>query len=101
MGLRVFAALALVFVAEGCAHHVRLQIPGTSPSTRFSCTQAGGCVALQNDNPADINQSGTAFVNLPTQCQGRFNDITVLDADSDDPQVIVTCATPDAPIGDM
>lgn len=56
---------------------------------------------MQVDDPAQTNQSGTSFVNMPKECHGRFNDITVLDADSGEPHVIVTCAPQEDPIGTM
>jgi hypothetical protein len=70
-------ALAIVVISllAGCARHVRLQIPGTSPAMRYACTQSGGCKPLSVDDPAAINPGGTAFVNLPAECHGRFNDI--------------------------
>jgi hypothetical protein len=101
LSIRILTIVLMSTLAGGCAHHVRLQVPGTSPAARYTCTQTGGCKPLAVDDPAATNPSGTSFVNLPAECHGRFNDITIIDADSSEPHVLVTCAPPEEPIGDM
>ena len=85
-------ALLLLLGALGCSRHVRLENPHTAPGSRYTCAAGKECVPATSDVPAELNQSGTAFVILPTQCAGHIHKIVVLNADSSEPQVDVTCA---------
>ncbi|HVJ19174.1 MAG TPA: hypothetical protein VM686_27330 [Polyangiaceae bacterium] len=89
---RSFCAVALLLGAVGCSRHVRLENPHTAPGARYTCAAGRECVPATADVPAELNQSGTAFVILPTQCAGRIHKIVVLNADSSEPEVDVTCA---------
>jgi hypothetical protein len=104
-GARARAVLRAPLLAGwvlSCSHHVRMQSPDTAPGARYTCNkQSKECTPATTDVPAELNQSGTTFVNLPRQCQGRINQIVVLDADTSNPQVDVTCAPAEEPIQEM
>jgi hypothetical protein len=86
-------ALATALVAtSGCAHHVNLMTPDTTPGSRYTCQAEGTCQPATDDVPSALNPSGTTSVTLPRQCGGRFNRIFIHDAGSSSPKVDVTCA---------
>jgi hypothetical protein len=100
--------LVAASASAGCARHVRLEMPNTTPGSRYTCKVSKvsrQCTPATVDNPALLNQSGTAFVILPRQCAGRIHRIVVLDAGSSNPEVDVTCAPAedggDGPIDEM
>jgi hypothetical protein len=92
--------LLLVVSSLGCARHVRLTTPDTDPAARYVCGE-GGCQPADVDVPSERNPSGTTFINLPRQCAGRIHQILIVDADSSDPKVDVTCAPAEEPIDTM
>ena len=94
MTVRSLALLSLAFSAAGCvAHNLRFVAPDTTPSSRYDCgVDQSECTPATHDVPEEATQSGTQFIRLPRQCQGRFNQVLVLDADSSSPRVTVTCA---------
>lgn len=92
--------LLLVMSAVACARHVRLTTPDTDPGARYVCG-AGGCQPADVDVPSERNPSGTAFINLPRQCAGKIHQILIVDADSSEPKVDVTCAPAEEPIDTM
>ncbi len=95
-------ANATIALACACSHHVRLQAPDTSPGARYSCDKKSDhCQPATQDVPSDLNPHGVSFVKLPRQCQGHIHQIVILDADSDDPKVDVTCAPIEQPIEEM
>jgi hypothetical protein len=90
------AVAALLTLAGGCSRHVRLVFPETEKASRYVCREGGGpCEAATSDIPSERNRSGTTQITMPAQCGGRFQEIVVLDADSSDPTVDVTCAVAD------
>ena len=90
-----------LLLSSACSHHVYLQVPDTSPGARYTCRGTGECKPATTDVPSDLNRRGTVFVNLPRQCQGHIQRIVILDADSDEPVVDVTCAPIEEPIQPM
>lgn len=88
------ASLLLLPLTSGCAHHVLLKAPETEKAAGpgYECLPKTGCTDATVVDPSQQNASGTAFVDLPAQCQGKFHQITIKDADSDEPKVHVLCA---------
>jgi hypothetical protein len=78
-----------------------MAMPQTETGPRYVCRGEGKCSPATTDVPSDLNPSGTTYVTLPEQCKGRIHQIVVLDADSSEPKVDVTCAAPDDPIEEM
>lgn len=93
-GLRLGLAALSSLSAVACANHVRLAVPATTGSSLYICDK-GACRPSEVDDPKLFNQSGTVFVKLPEQCQARFHEIVVIDADSSNPQVFARCAPPE------
>jgi hypothetical protein len=87
------AGALLLSLAAGCARHVRLVFPETEKASRYICREGEApCEPATRDIASERNQSGTTQITMPTQCGGRFHEIVVLDADSSEPTVDVTCA---------
>ncbi len=96
--------LLLAALVSACGgRHLRLVAPDTTAGPRYTCERgaAGVCQAAVVDVPEELNQSGTVFVILPRQCQGRVHQIVVLDAESSTPRVDVTCAPREEPLEEM
>jgi hypothetical protein len=87
---------------SGCAgHHVQVlfssekgDVYDCEPTTDRSikCRSAGTI------DPTDLNRDGTVRFRLPTECHGSYQQITIHDADTSHPRMIVTCAPLEAPI---
>lgn len=91
--LRILAIASVLAMTAGCSHHVRLVFPETEKASRYICREGDDpCEPATSDIPSERNQSGTTQITMPKQCGGRFEEIVVLDADSSDPTVDVTCA---------
>ena len=91
--LRIARGLWLGLLASaGCAHNLQLVVPDTTPGASYSCPGRVACEPASVDDPAAAAQSGTSFVVLARQCNGRIHRILVSDAGSSSPQVTVTCA---------
>jgi len=96
--LRGLLAWALLFSggAMACERHVQLKFPNSGRGEEFVChpttSQVEKCEPRTNLNPADDNKSNTAFVILPSACQGHFHEITIHDSGSSEPSVNVKCA---------
>ena len=87
--------------AQGDTHDIA-SILATAEHREARCSVKGAqCQPATEDVPSDLNPHGTSFVKLPRQCQGRVHQIVILDADSDDPKVDVTCAPIEEPIQEM
>jgi len=97
------ATLAGAGVVAACSHHVRLVMPDTTSSSKYVCPigTAPACTPDPVDVPEDNSRSGTTFVRLPRQCQGRISEILVVDADTSEPKIHVTCAAHEEPVGEM
>lgn len=101
-----FLVGALGFV--GCSRQVRLVVPETDyGGVAFVCTAADGedspstCASEGREDPSINAKSGTAFIVLPKECDGRFHELLIENADSSSPTVRASCATratPDEPI---
>jgi hypothetical protein len=92
----------LLLAAVSCTRNVRLVVPHSTPSARYDCSaEKKECLPAAHDVPADADRRGTAFVVLPAQCNGRIHEVLVLDADSSNPRVTVTCAALENAIGEM
>lgn len=88
----------------GCGgSHLRLVTPDTTAGPRYSCNAGEGrvCQPALEDVPDESNLRGTAFVILPRECRGRIHQIVVIDADSDAPKVVATCAPDEQPVEEM
>lgn len=85
-------ALLALSGAAGCAHHAKLVTPDTAPASAYECGVETGCKPASVIDDAHLNQSGTAFLVLPKECHGYFQQIVLLDADTDRPTVVATCA---------
>lgn len=86
-------ALMLGALTGGCAHHVRLVVPQTTGSNAYVCRPGEKeCASATTDDPRMWNEAGTKSVVLPTNCDGRINEILVRNADSSTPEVLVKCA---------
>ena len=89
-------ALLLSGGATACERHVQLKFPNSGRGEEFVChpttSQKEKCEPRTNLNPADDNKANTAFVILPSACQGRFHEITIHDSGSSEPSVNVKCA---------
>ena len=88
---------ALLFLGLGaCERHVQLKFPNSGRGEEFVChpttSQKEKCEPRTNLNPADDNKANTAFVILPSACQGHFHEITIHDSGSSEPSVNVKCA---------
>jgi hypothetical protein len=87
-----------------CSHHVMVRDANTSPERRFECHAAAAgklapaCTRAGEDVPAYDNAGGTVVVALPSECNGRINEVLVRNADSSDPIVLVRCATAKSPV---
>lgn len=90
----VCAGVSLSFLVA-CSHHAKLVTPDTSPASAYECSVDAVCRPASILDDARLNQSGTAFVVLPKECRGHFQQIVILDADSDRPTVVATCAAPE------
>lgn len=86
---------------SACSHHLRLVAPATSPGARYHCGAGSDCTPAQTQDPAQSAKQGTVMVTLPPNCQGRFNEILIRNADSKTPDVTVTCAPPEPEVGTM
>lgn len=86
--------LALSFTA-GCSHHAKLVTPYTAPASAYECSVEVGCHPASILDDARLNQTGTAFIVLPKECRGHFQQIVILDADTARPTVVATCAAPE------
>lgn len=101
---RFSSRITLGLVAVGslaCAHHVRLTSPDTDPGARYVCSNSGECRPQSSDVPADDNPSGTTAITLPRECAGRIHQISIIDAGAAEPEVRVTCAPAEEPVGTM
>lgn len=94
-GTLLSVSLVGAWLAAACSHHAKLVTPDTSPASAYECSVDGECHPASILDDARLNQSGTAFVVLPKQCRGHFQQIVILDADTDRPTVVATCATPE------
>lgn len=104
--MRELGLIVLVVSAEfigGCGHrHVSLENPGTSVGSRYVCPPgAGACQPATEDVLSERNPSGMSFFALPQQCAGHIHKIVILEADTANPKVDVTCAPVEQPIQDM
>lgn len=77
-----------------------MQVPQTSHGSKYTC-DAKGCTAATTDDPTAANAAGTAQITLPEECGGAFHEIVILNAHSKSPQVLVTCAPKEDPVGEM
>ena len=97
--LRGLLAGVLFFAATACERHVQLKFPNSGRGEEFVChpttSQVEKCEPRTNLNPADDNKANTAFVILPSACQGHFHEITIHDSGSSEPSVNVKCAPPE------
>ena len=96
--------LLVATLSSACGgHHVRLVAPDTTAGSRYSCEPGDGkvCTPATTDVPSDLNERNTAFVILPRECKGRFQQIVVIDAGSSEPKVDATCAPEEAPVEEM
>lgn len=100
-GSRRWLLFMVLVPLGGCSRHVRLESPDTSPGARYTCSSQAPCQPANVDVPAELNRSGTVFVILPRQCEGRIHRLVIINADSSEPEVDVTCAPPDEPIEPM
>ena len=86
----------LFFGVMACERHVQLKFPNSGRGEEFTCrpttSQVENCKPRTNLNPADDNKANTAFVILPSACQGQFHEITIHDSGSSEPSVNVKCA---------
>lgn len=91
----LWTVAALCTGAGGCAttQHVKLAVPGTSPEYQYVCLPTDKEEKCSEVAATSVPEpSGTVHVILPSQCQGKINQITIEDAGSDAPKVRVTCA---------
>lgn len=101
--LYLLAGLALA-LGSACSHHVQLKFPQTEKAAGpgYVCSATSTSEARCSDatviDPAQQNASGTTFVILPTQCAGQVHQVTIQDADSDEPKVHVLCAAQENPL---
>src|SRR5262245_34231107 len=97
--VRGFTWALLSFGVVACERHVQLKFPNSGRGEEFTChpttSQVEKCEPRTNLNPADDNKANTAFVILPSACQGHFNEITIHDSGSSEPSVNVKCAPPE------
>ena len=101
---RAAALVITLALSSACgSRHVRLVAPDTTAGPRYSCEPGDGkiCSPATTDVPSDLNQRNTAFVILPRECKGRFQQIVVINADSSEPKVDATCAPEEAPVEEM
>lgn len=88
-----------LLVLLGCGHHhVRLQSPGTSPTEQYVCRGVAACAEATEIDPAALDRPGTTTIDLPAECHGIIESIVILGADSDHPEVHVTCGAAVPPI---
>ncbi len=99
--IKIASWLVTLLLCAACSHHVRLQSPDTAPGSRYACKVNAECKPATEDVPSELNPRGTSFVTLPRECRGHIHQIVILDADSDEPKVDVTCAPIEEPIQDM
>jgi hypothetical protein len=91
----MLAALSALLSTSACTHNVRLLFPDSSPGEEYTClatTQGETCQPATVISPQNNNQANTAFVILPKECKGSYNDITIHDSGSSTPSVDVKCA---------
>ena len=99
----VLAGTVLV-LATACSHQVQLKFPesekAAGPGYVCSATthSEAKCTDATEIDPSQQNQSGTAFVILPPQCEGHFHQVTIEKADSSEPKVHVLCAAQENPL---
>jgi hypothetical protein len=98
------AALSVLAALLGACggRQVRLVSPDTTAGARYTCApgEGGVCQPATVDVPEELNPSGTIFVILPRECQGRIHQIVVIDAGSSTPKVDATCAPQEEPLGE-
>lgn len=104
--LRSLAALvalvATLPTAGCCTRHIMLKASDAQVGNDWTCSVIEGgdgtgpsaekCVSKTSLLPAEQNQRGTVLVNLPSKCEGHFNQIVIHDAASSHPTVDVKCA---------
>jgi hypothetical protein len=101
---RVVFLIVLALLLDACGgQHLRLVSPDSTAGPRYTCEPGEGrvCQPAAVDVPEELNPSGTLFVILPRQCQGRIHQIVVLDAGSSSPRVEATCAPQEDPLEEM
>ncbi len=100
MILLTLVSMGLVVV--GCSRNIVLRAtdePGSAGS--YTCSEKN-CTTTDKIDPATYNQSRTTFRALPAQCgKHGIEKILILNAGSQDPKVIITCAAPSQSIGTM
>ena len=102
---------ALLFIAA-CGHnHVQLMFPVPSPSAEYyECKKATDgkpeartpqCTRATQIDPARENQAGTQHVDMPP-CENsdRYYRVTILNADTTEPTVLVRCGQGGGPLHD-
>lgn len=99
--LRSILVAGAVTLTCGCARNLRLVVADTSPGPRYSCRAPSDCRPADVDDPALANPPGTVQVALPRECGGRLHEVLVRHAQGSNPEVIVTCAPLEEPIGDI
>jgi hypothetical protein len=95
------SSLAACLVALiGCgSQQLRLTAPDTSGGVSYTCTSANNCYPASMAAPVEGQPDEAMPLLMPRECQGRIHEIVIRDADSSEPEIDVTCATPngDAP----
>ena len=98
MGFRRIRQLLLPLlvgmVIAACAHHVHLVNPNLPDGTKWVCRITEGppkCDPVRRIDPTFANDSRTAFITLPRECEHSIQDIIVRNAHTSHPEVYVTC----------
>jgi hypothetical protein len=91
--LRWLAACIVALVGCG-SQHLRLTAPDTSGSVSYTCTSANTCYPASMAAPVEGQPDEAMPLIMPRECQGQIHEIVIRNADSSEPEIDVTCATP-------
>lgn len=64
--------------------------PDSRPGSRYQCQPGRECIPGSIDGPAE--PGSRTELSLPKQCADKFHEITIVNADSSQPEMHVTCA---------
>jgi hypothetical protein len=96
--LSIAACVIALFVAGvGCgSQQLRLTAPETSAGVSYTCTSANTCYPASMAAPVEGQADEAIPLVMPRECQGQIHEIVIREADSSEPEIDVTCATPKA-----
>jgi hypothetical protein len=97
--------LLVLGLLAGCApKHVMLWTGTVGTGSLYECTEKDKkytCAPSKDETLVNETLSGTIYVNLPEECDGRFRQILLHDVPSGKPRIFVKCAPATNPPTDI